>query len=280
MIPKLDFHAHLGNHCREQYPDRPPITPEQLIDRMNRQGIDISVLLPLESPEGGWGYSLTEDVVAARDRYPERFIAFLCVDPRYPNAAKFIDHFVTQRGCKGFGEHVNGLAFDDPLNKVLYAKCDAHGLPLVFGDDLGCYDQPGLPRLEACLKEFPNVKFCGHGPGFWSAISADDDRTVMYPKTRIKPGGALDRLLETYDNLHADLSAGSGNNAMTRDPDFAHGFIRRHWKKLLWGTDYCVTYQHIPQVEWIETLDVPDEMRSAIARGNAMKLLGLATTQY
>jgi predicted TIM-barrel fold metal-dependent hydrolase len=273
----IDFHGHIGNLMRESYPDRPPLTPEALIDFMNTHGIDISVLLPLESPEGGWGYSLTEDVVAARNRYPERFIAFFCVDPRYPTIEAFIDYFVKAHGCRGCGEHVNGLKFDDPLNKRIYAKCDEYGLPLDFGDDLGCYDEPGLPRLEACLKEFPNVKFCGHGPGFWSAISGDDDRTITYPTTPIKPGGALDRLLDQYENLYCDLSAGSGNNAMTRDPDFALSFIERHWRKLLWGTDYCVVHQHVPQMKWLADLPIPAEMKEAIADGNARRLLGLAS---
>lgn len=273
----IDFHAHFGNLCRERYPDLPPITPDMLLDRMNRHGIDLAVLLPLESPEGGWGYCLTEEVVAARDRYPERFIAFLCVDPRYPNIETFIDYCVKQRGCKGFGEHVNGLPFDHPDNKRIYAKCDEYGLPLVFGDDLNCYDTPGLPRLEACLKEFRNVTFCGHGPGFWSAISGDDDRSIVYPKTPTMPGGALDRLLAEHDNLYADLSAGSGYNAMSRDPVFARGFIERHWRKLLWGTDYCVPHQHIPQYEWFARLDLTPEMRAAIGAGNARRLLGLET---
>jgi len=114
----IDFHVHIGNMYRERYPAHAPLSPQQLIDRMNREGIVISVLLPLESPEGSWGYFLTEEAVAARDLYPERLIAFCCVDPRYPLAAEFIEHFVRQRGCKGFGEHVNGLAFDDERNKI------------------------------------------------------------------------------------------------------------------------------------------------------------------
>jgi hypothetical protein len=271
----IDFHAHLGNLAREDYPQRPALTAEQMIDRMDRTGVDMAVLQPLESPEGGWGYCLTEEVVAARDRYPERFIAFLCVDPRYPAAERLIDVFVTRHGCRGFGEHVNGLKFDDPLNLRLYAKCEEHGLPLVFGDDLGCFDEPGLPRLERCLKEFPGVIFCGHGPGFWSAISGDDDRTVVYPTTPIKPGGALDRLLAEYENLYLDLSAGSGNNAMTRDAEFAAGFIERWWPRMLWGTDYCIVGQETPQVRWIAELGVAEDVRAAIAHGNAARVLGM-----
>ena len=38
-----------------------------------------------------------------------------------------------------------------------------------------------------------------------------------YPKTRISPGGALDRLFDAHKNLWGDLSAGSGANAIGRD---------------------------------------------------------------
>ena len=118
----IDFHAHFGTLCRERYPQHPALSVHQLIDRMNREGIDIAVLLPLESPEGSWGYLLTEQVVEARNEYPERLVAFCFVDPRYPLAEQFIDHFVQRHSCVGFSEHVNGLAFDDPLNMALYQK--------------------------------------------------------------------------------------------------------------------------------------------------------------
>lgn len=271
----IDFHAHLGNLHRERYPQRPPLTVHQLVDRMNREGIAISVLLPLESPEGDWGYFLTEEAVAARNAFPERLIAFACVDPRYPRAAEFIEYCVTRHGCKGFGEHVNGLAFDDEANKRIYLKCHELNLPLVFEMNTTlCYDEVGLPRLERCLKEFPNVAFCGHGPAFWSAISRDDPRGG-YPEGPVAPGGAMDRLLADYENLYADLSAHSGYNAMTRDPEFARGFIERHWQKLLWGTDIVGPGDRLPQVDWLRTLDVPPEIHHAIGAGNARRLLSL-----
>ena len=173
----LDIHLHLGNMFRPHYPERQALSVQQLIDKLDREGIDRGVLLPLESPEGNWGYFLTEEAVAARDMYPERLIAFCCADPRYPEAPALIDYAVNRLGCKGFGEHVNGLAFDDPLNRVLYAKCDEHGLPLVLDMTVGlCWDTVGLPRLEACLKDYRNVTFLGHGPRFWAAISGDDSR--------------------------------------------------------------------------------------------------------
>jgi len=242
---------------------------------MNREDIEISVLLSLESPEGSWGYLLTEEVVAARDLYPERLIAFLCVDPRYPLVEEFIDYFVTRHGCKGFGEHVNGLAFDDPRNRVIYAKCNELRLPLVFemNTDL-CWDEPGLPRLEKCLKEYPDVNFVGHGPAFWSAISADDPRGG-YPTGPVKPGGAIERLFDNYENLYADLSAFSGYNAMTRDPEYTQEFVSRFSSRLLWGTDIVSPGDALPQVKWVKSLDISSELKRRITSENARRLLSL-----
>ena len=273
----IDFHAHFGNLRRERYPASSPLSFHQLIDRMNREGIDIAVLLPLESPEGSWGYLLTEQVVEARNTYPERFIAFLCVDPRYPLAERFIDHFVQYHGCMGFGEHVNGLVFDDPLNMALYARCEEYGLPLIFeiNKTLFCHDDVGLPRLERCLKEFPSVKWCGHGPGFWSAISGDDDGQPGYPNGPVVPGGAIDRLMSAHDNLYLDLSAFSGYNALARDPEFTQGFVDRHWKRMLLGTDIVGANDKLPIIEWLNALDVSKEIRHAIADGNARRVLGI-----
>jgi predicted TIM-barrel fold metal-dependent hydrolase len=272
----IDFHVHMGRIHRQGYPDAVGMGAEQLIGWMDRHGIEIGVVLPLESPEGASGYCLTEDAVEARDRYPQRLIAFMCVDPRMHYVEQLIDSWVRRFGVSGFGEHINELAFDDPRNKVIYRKCDEYGLPLVFDMNATyCYDEVGLPRFEACLKEFPNVKWVGHGPAFWSAISTDDPRGG-YPDTPVLPGGALDRLFAEYGNLYADLSAGSGYNAMTRDPDFALGFLHRHWQRLLFGTDVVFHTHHIPQFEWFRKLDLPLDMRAAIAEGNARRVLRLA----
>lgn len=271
----IDFHCHIGRLYRESYPQVPAFTAEQCLDRMNREGIEVSVLLPLESPEGGWGWLLTEDCIAARDQYPERFVAFMCIDPRYPKVEQLFDVFVKQYDCKGFGEHIPGLPFDHELNKVIYRKCAEYNLPMVM-DICGCglTDEPGLPRLEACLKEFPDCVFVGHGPGYWTNISGDVTADTMYgyTKGKITPHGAVDRFLQEYDNMYADISAGSGWNALTRDRDYTPGFVERNWRKLLMGTDVCKHGVDYPQVRWVNSIGVA-EWRDAIARGNAQRLL-------
>ena len=95
----------------------------------------------------------------------------------------------------------------------------------------------GLKKFDAMLKAFPKTTFIGHADAFWANVSADYAEDTAYPKGRIVPGGATDRLLGDYPNLYADMSANSGNNFLTRDPEFAAGFLMRHQNKLMFGSD-------------------------------------------
>ena len=51
----IDFHVHLGD-LHFPRPNRKPLGVDQLIDTMNRVGIDMSVLLPIDSPEAVGAY--------------------------------------------------------------------------------------------------------------------------------------------------------------------------------------------------------------------------------
>lgn len=60
---------------------------------------------------------------------------------------------------------------------------------------------------------------------------------MLYPKTKVTPGGLTDKYLGGYPNIYGDLSAGSGQNALSRDEDHAREFIKRHQDKLMFGSD-------------------------------------------
>jgi hypothetical protein len=93
----------------------------------------------------------------------------------------------------------------------------------------------GLKQFNAMLKAFPRTTFIGHADAFWANVSADYAEDTSYPKGPIKPGGVTDRFLADYPNLFADMSANSGNNFLTRDPEFAARFLERHQDKLMFG---------------------------------------------
>ena len=46
--------------------------------------------------------------------------------------------------------------------------------------------------------------------------------------------------MRRYPNLWADISAGSGHNALTRDRAFGLAFLDEFQDKLLFGTDSCL----------------------------------------
>lgn len=285
MALVVDVHTHL---VRGRFPPWGPeesLTPEQMIDRMNRTGVDVSVLLPLEAPDSFGELYLTHEALADAARYPERLVAFCHADPRRLNyghkpsdLARRLEA-MKNAGARGFGEHKVGLPIDHPWSGELYAICADLGFPVLLHLDFTLNtDENGQPGLERVLRRYPNTIFIGHGPTFWAEVSADYDRAsrVGYPKGPVVPGGSTDRLLADYPNLYADLSAGSAYNGLTRDPEFGRGFLERHWAKLMFGTDYLRPHQELPIVEFLRQYPFPDDRREAIMGGTAARLLGLS----
>ena len=148
----------------------------------------------------------------------------------------------------------------------------------------GLRDDYGLPRLEKALQSCPETIFVGHGPTFWAEISKDVPPELRsgYPKGPVVPGGAVPRLMGKYDNLWADISAGSGHNALTRDENFGIEFCDRFQDKLMFGTDACDRLNDAPMapnVVLMRSLRTEKRLPAAacdkIAYRNAMRLLAL-----
>jgi predicted TIM-barrel fold metal-dependent hydrolase len=95
----------------------------------------------------------------------------------------------------------------------------------------------GFKNFATMLKAYPKTKFIGHADAFWANVSADYANEAAYPTGPIKRGGVTDKLLADYPNLYGDLSANSGNNALSRDPEFTADFLKRHQDKLIFGSD-------------------------------------------
>jgi predicted TIM-barrel fold metal-dependent hydrolase len=160
----------------------------------------------------------------------------------------------------------------------LFRACGDVGFPvLVHIDNIRNTDTPGLPGLAKALEAFPGVNFLGHAQGFWANISgnATQAQHQQYPSGPVTPGGALDALMDTYPNLYCDLSAGSGHNAIARDPAFGRAFVLRRASRLVFGTDYLADGQEVPQFGLYKKMDLPAAVQDMVFRGNARRLLGL-----
>jgi len=289
----IDVHAHIGRIGRRR---ADTLSAEELLQKMDAWGIEKACVLPLhDCPEGWYLQSTTEDILGACGRFPDRLIPFCLIDPRFGDNSPTTDFSdllaeYKERGCRGIGEMVANLHFDDPRAMNLYRQAGKAGLPILFdmmhqiGGTYGLVDDPGLPRLERALRELPETIFIGHGPTFWAEISASvpADLRGGYPKGPVKPGGAVPRLMANYPNLWADLSAGSGYNALNRDSAFGLEFLDRFQDKLLFGTDvlrHDQTEREVPIVGYFRWLRdegrLPREAYEKIARGNAVRLLKL-----
>jgi len=244
----IDVHGHIGSVVPNPLEF---IDVTNLLAKMDHWGIDRSVVLALsEHPEGAYLHSDTEDVITACSRYPERLIPFCLIDPRYGNHPGMDFSYLLEeyrsRGCKGIGEFLPKLNFNDPLCINLYKQAAKFDFPVLFdmNDSVYSYglrDNYGLPLLESALQQCPETVFIGHGPTFWAEISAEvpADNRSGYPGGAVVPGGAVPRLLRKYPNLWADISAGSGHNALTRDLAFGLEFLDEFQDRLMFGTDSC-----------------------------------------
>jgi predicted TIM-barrel fold metal-dependent hydrolase len=277
----VDMHTHLG----QTWNTTVPLTAEELLRWMDAHRIAQAVVLPLVSPESS-SYLLTSDFVLQQTLpFRDRLIPFCCIDPRtsYSGGAKGLLAMLQKyrdAGARGFGEHKPGVAIDDPRNMALYAACHELKWPLLFHlDNQRNLDKPGLPGLAKALEAYPDCQFIGHGPGWWASISGDVTQTDLggYPKGKVAPGGAIDALMDKCPNLHGDLSAGSGEGAISRDLEFGKEFLIRRQDRIMFGTDFLAPKQVVRQFELFEEkLKLPEDVAAKIFRGNARKLLGLA----
>lgn len=268
-------------------------TPEQILKRYDALGIEKAVILTGGSPEYAKQKQSEEEVLEICREYPGRFIPFCNIDPRQmSNSADAplgeLLSYYKEQGCRGIGEVSANMPFQHPMVQNLFRHAEKTGLPLTFhiaphvGNYIyGIFDEPGLPQLERSLATFPNLKFLGHSQAFWAEMSVLEtpaDR-YGYPKYPVKQEGVVPKLFRRYQNLLGDLSAGSGFNAISRDPEYGVRFLNEFQDRLFFGTDICAPDTPVPLVEYLIQLKgsgrITEPVFNKIARENAVKLLNL-----
>jgi uncharacterized protein len=181
---------------------------------------------------------------------PGRFTWFGSYDITKPDAEQVLTQAVKD-GAQGFGELKFHVAADGPELRRMYAVAADLKVPLLIHfqevdhfPNEGTWSTGYAKTFAAILKEFPRTTFIGHADAFWANVSADYQNQAAYPSGPIVRGGVTDTWLGEFPNLYADMSANSGNNAMSRDPVFTSDFLKRHQAKLLFGSDCGCTDGH------------------------------------
>ena len=238
--PIIDIHQHTNYHGRSH---------DQLVAHQRAMGVTQTILLPAGTAVerrstnfgkynglGGVRVEGNAAALAVARQLPGEFYFGANEVTDLPGAVEEIAKYLDLGGVI-IGEQKFVLDLDSAESQRLYSLAAEHGVPILLHFQHGVYNQ-GFERLPAMLKKYPKTVFIGHAQTWWANIDKNhSDQSILYPKGKVTPGGWTDRFLADYENLYADMSAGSGLNALTRDEDHARGFLDRHRTKLLYGSD-------------------------------------------
>lgn len=294
-IKKIDIHVHSSMWKGAKIQPRAVLaSPEDLLEIYRELNVEKAFLLPLISPEYRFCVQTNEEMEYLANTYSQHFYWFCNIDPRMgrnstrTDFSEFLQEY-KDRGALGVGEVTANMPMDDPRMEHLFAACAEFDMPVTIhlahkiGDTYGVYDELGLPKLEAMLKKYPSLKILGHSQCFWSEIGADvtEENRGGYPTGKVTEGTVV-RLMRECPNLYCDLSASSGSNAITRDPEFGYRFLEEFSDRLLYATDICKPGQVTTLGPWLDASlangCITRENYRKICRGNAIRLFNLDLT--
>lgn len=282
LVKKIDIHTHMFG-ADEDVQNR--ILADKYI------GISQCVLLAgtEDMRMGNRPPFLSEDACALAAKYPEHFAWFCNLIPdgteeTYRKLRKY-----KEMGAVGMGEFGCRLRMDDPKMEHLFSCLEELELPFLFhmapADQppfYGMVDDPRMPGLEAVLRNHPRLIVIGHSQCFWFELSktgeTDPNKRNSYPTGKVTEG-RVPELMRKYPNLYCDLSAGSGQNALLRDTEYAIKFMEEFQDRLMFGTDWL--YQeggHFPfaLATWLDYLchtgTLSYEAYKKVSRENAERL--------
>ena len=277
--PVIDIHQHVG------YSGRPD---DVLFAHQRAMGITKTILLPAGRPVNsastheGISNGLQAKCLGNEACYriararPYEYLFGANEVPDLPDATREIEKYL-KRGAVVIGEQKFGVECDSPEMQKIYQLAAAYRVPVLMHWQYQMYNY-GFERFYRMLEKYPHTSFVGHAQTWWANIDKNykDDASNLYPKGKVAPGGLTDRYLGDYPNMYGDLSAGSGLNALTRDPDHAREFIQRHQNKLIYGSDcndlvgiYCQGAQAIAAVR---RLSPSKDIERKLLYGNAKRV--------
>ena len=253
--PIIDIHQHTHYHDR---------TDDQMLAHQRAMGVTTTILLPagriVERPSTHAGKS---NGLAARCTGNEAAVAFAKAHPGeflfganevtdLPEAKGEIEKYL-KLGAKLIAEQKFSVQCDSPESERLYALAADYGVPILMHFQEGTYNS-GFKRLPAMFKKFPKTIFIMHAQTTWANIDANYDWKSLYPTGPVAKGGLTSQYLADHANCFADMSAGSGLNALLRDEEHTRWFLEKHQDKILYGSDCADTLGRGPGCQGAGTI--------------------------
>jgi predicted TIM-barrel fold metal-dependent hydrolase len=277
----IDFHTHIFppeiKKNRNKYIDSDPTftilyskkeakiaTAEDLITSMDRDGIDISIVLNI-----GWAthdlcVQTNNYILESIARYPGRLIGFCAVQPHAYDAALIEIERCAKAGARGIGELRPDIQFFDLADEELMTPfvniMQANDLTLLIhtSEPVG-HDYPGKgavtpDTIYPFISKFPNLKLvCAHWGGglpFYSLMpEVKKAMENVYFDTAATPFLYTPQIFQQVDEL-------VGAN------------------KILLGSDFPLIAQS-RLVDEVWNTSLSDSKKSLILSGNARRILGL-----
>lgn len=236
--PVIDIHQHMNYHLRSD---------EHLLLHQKAMGVTKSIILPggtyvnRPSTHNGKSNGLAAKCVGtawARDfaqAHPDAYLWACNEVTDLDSAPSELEHWLKQGACM-IAEQKFMVECDSAASQKLYELAAEYCVPILLHFQHQTYNL-GYDRFHTMLAKHPKTNFIGHAQAFWGNIDKNHDQKVNYPKGKVTPGGLTDRYLADYPNMFADMSAGSGLLALTRDEEHTRGFFDRHQDKVLYGSD-------------------------------------------
>ena len=269
----LDLHQH------SPYSGR---TDEQMIAHQERMGISRTVLLPAGARYGlAAGAGRNDSCYGLAKKYPGKFVFFANEGPSPDSTRDEIEKYL-KLGAIGIGEQKFPVDADSAHVHLIAQIAREYKVPVLLHFEHNTYNI-AFQRFYRILEKYPAVNFIGHAQTWWGNIDKDLAQEVLYPRTRVTPGGITDRYLSDYGNMYGDMSAGSGLNALLRDEEHARGFLERHQNKLIYGSDCSdpagegERCSGSKQIETIRRLSPHASVTRKIFWENGARVLGLRT---
>ena len=280
----IDFHTHVFSpkvkKNRGKYIESDPCfailyskkeaklaTADELIASMDRDGVDISVILNI-----GWAthelcVETNDYILESIARYPNRLVGFCAVQPRSIEAAIAEIERCVKGGMRGIGElrpDVQFLDFNDEemMDPFIEVVREHKLILLTHASEPAGHQYPGKGGvtpdiLYPFIECFPDLTIvCAHWGGglpFYALMPE-----VKKAMSNVFFDTAASPLLYSSQVYNQVVQLVGGD-------------------KILFGSDYPLLAQR-RVLEEIDSLDLPQETKSLILSGNAQRLLGIGGT--
>ncbi len=277
----IDFHTHIFSpqtkKNRSKYidsdscfailyssPNTKLVTADELIASMDKEGVDISVVLNIGWTTHELCVETNSYILESIARYPQRLIGFCTVQPRSLDAALDEIERCAQGGIRGIGEMRPDMQLldlrDEEITKPFIEVITKHNLiVLTHASEPVGHKYPGkgaiTPELlYPFITSYPDLTIvCAHWGGGLPFYA-------LMPEVRM-----------AMNKVFFDTAA----SPFLYSPQIYNQVIQLVGAdKILFGSDYPMLSQGRLLKE-IKSLDLPEETEHLLLSGNAQRLLGI-----